>query len=64
MSVVLDNLNSKFLNTIAAGSKMAGASTALTQMATTLSTCAAPKHNLDNGVNHRPAVQQWMAHTP
>lgn len=61
ISKVLDSMNSKFSNAIDAGTKMAGASTALSCMATALAT---PAYNLDNGVNHRPAVQQWAVCTP
>lgn len=55
MNAVLDNLSSKFYNTATAGAKMAGASVALTRMATALS--APATSTFGNEVNHRPAVQ-------
>ena len=64
MGTVLDNLSAKFCDTVAVGTKMAGASIALSQMATALTTQPASKHNLDNGVNDFPAVQQWTVRTP
>lgn len=62
MSTVLDNLSSKFYNTATAGAKMAGASAALTRMATALSAPAISTS--DNEVTHPPAAQQWAVCTP
>lgn len=62
MGTVLDNLSTKFCGTVAAGTKMAGANTAISRMATALSAPAISTS--DNEVNYRPAVQQWTVRTP
>ena len=56
MGTVLDNLSTKFNDTVVVSTKMAGVGTAISRMATALSTPAT--HTLSNEVNYRPAVQQ------